>query len=589
MRYEPKDFRQRRPDGKGGWVWNVSGVDLVLYRLPELIATHARKWVIVCEGEKDADLLWKLGFVATTNAMGAGKWDANYTEALFGRRVAILPDNDDPGWKHALRVASELHGSATEVRIIELPGLGERTPKHGKDITDWLEDGHDAEELKALIRASSNWEPEPGEESPATDGRAITRDDFRSYMPTHQYIFLRTGDLWAASSVDGRLGPKTSKWLDRNRPVEQMTWAPGRPTLIEDHKVQEGGIEQDAGVVVFNLYRPPTIESGDATQAGPWVDHIERLYPHDVEHIIDWLAQRVQHPETKINHGLVLGGGQGIGKDTILEPVKYAIGPWNMADISPVQLLGRFNGFVRSVILRVSEARDLGDNERGTNRYMLYEHMKTYMAAPPETLLCDMKYAPSFNILNVCGVIITTNHKTNGIYLPADDRRHYVAWSEALVSDFDPDHWSKLYRWFEQGGYNHIAAFLRTRDIAHFDPKAAPPKTSAFWDVVDAGSQPEDSELADIIDTRFQPDAITLKEIVDYASDDLAEYLKDRRNSRLIPHRLEAVGYVKVRNPDAKDGQWKIKDKRQAVYAKSDLAGPERVAAARAMVAGLNR
>jgi len=83
----------------------------------------------------------------------------------------------------------------------------------------------------------------------------------------------------------------------------------------------------------------------------------------------------------------LLGGSQGIGKDTLLEPVKYAIGPWNFTEVSPTHMFGRFNGFVRSVILRISEARDLGD----VNRFAFYEHMKIYLAAPPDVLRCDEK------------------------------------------------------------------------------------------------------------------------------------------------------------------------------------------------------
>ena len=74
----------------------------------------------------------------------------------------------------------------------------------------------------------------------------------------------------------------------------------------------------------------------------------------------------------------MLGGNQGVGKDTILEPVKNAIGPWNFSEVSPTQMMGRFNGFLKSVILRVSEARDLGDSDR----YAFYEHMKPIIAAP---------------------------------------------------------------------------------------------------------------------------------------------------------------------------------------------------------------
>ena len=95
-------------------------------------------------------------------------------------------------------------------------------------------------------------------------------------------------------------------------------------------------------------------------------------------------------------------------------------------------LLGRFNGFLKSVILRISEARDLGD----VNRFQFYDHMKAYTAAPPDVLRVDEKHLREYTVLNCCGVIITTNHKADGIYLPADDRRHYVAWSRPDKDDF---------------------------------------------------------------------------------------------------------------------------------------------------------
>ena len=152
----------------------------------------------------------------------------------------------------------------------------------------------------------------------------------------------------------------------------------------------------------------------------------------DAAHIVRWLAHRVQRPAEKINHALVLGGAQGIGKDTLLEPVKHAVGPWNFQDISPTHLLGRFNGFVKSVILRVSEARDLGE----VDRFSFYDHTKIYTAAPPDVLRVDEKYLREYYVFNCLGLIITTNHKTDGIYLPADDRRHFVAWSSAPRRNF---------------------------------------------------------------------------------------------------------------------------------------------------------
>src|SRR5262249_1575088 len=81
VRFEPKTFRQRRPDGHGGWVWNLDGVRLVPYRLPELIAALANNNpIFIVEGEKDVDRLWSLNIPATCNPQGAGKWRDDYSK-----------------------------------------------------------------------------------------------------------------------------------------------------------------------------------------------------------------------------------------------------------------------------------------------------------------------------------------------------------------------------------------------------------------------------------------------------------------------------------------------------------------------------
>src|SRR5262245_34156277 len=160
-----------------------------------------------------------------------------------------------------------------------------------------------------------------------------------------------------------------------------MTWAPGYPMEIKDRLISEGGWIRRPGCTVFNLYRPPNIVPGHGP-VDPWLDHVRLVFGSDAEHIINWLAHRVQRPHEKINHALVLGGSQGIGKDTLLEPVKRAIGPWNFSEVNPKQMLMRFNGYLKSVILRISEARDLGEFDR----YAFYDHMKAYTAAPPDVL-----------------------------------------------------------------------------------------------------------------------------------------------------------------------------------------------------------
>ena len=155
-RFDPKGFSQRRPDGQGGWIWNLKGVDPLLYRLPELLAALAAgKPVFIVEGEKDADRLHSLGLAATTNSGGAGKWSKEHSKYFpIGTEAVILPDNDDPGRKHAQFVARALHGRACLVKIVELSDL---QPKG--DVSDWLDAGHTKEEFLGQIHAAAEWSP----------------------------------------------------------------------------------------------------------------------------------------------------------------------------------------------------------------------------------------------------------------------------------------------------------------------------------------------------------------------------------------------------------------------------------------------
>jgi hypothetical protein len=426
-----------------------------------------------------------------------------------------------------------------------------------------------------------------------SDGYSL--DDFVLYLPTRSYIFKPLRQMWPAASVNKVVPPvqngvdkdgnpkyiSASAWLDQDKDsqVLQMTWAPGKPEMIRDKIIDSEWIDRP-GCTIFNSYRPPTI----VPKTGPvdlWRGHLRRIYPGEAEHIMRWLAHRVQRPHEKINHALVLGGAQGIGKDTILEPVKRAVGPWNFEEVSPQNMLGRFNGFAKSVILRVSEARDLGD----LGRFAFYDHMKAYTAAPPDVLRVDEKHLQEYPIPNVTGVIITTNHKTNGIFLPEDDRRHFVAWSEATKDDFTAGYWNKLWGWYENdGGHEAVAAYLQNFPLSDFDPKAPPPKTVGFWQIVDASRAPEDADLRDALEALGSPEVTTLDHIADKASADFALWLRDKRNSARIPHRLEECGYVRVRNEATTDGRWKVRGKNVVLYARAELSERDRVAAARRSV-----
>jgi hypothetical protein len=127
VRLQPKSFRQRHlVDGK--WVWSMDGVERVLYHLPEVLQSQE---VWICEGEKDADNLVALGYCATCNVGGAGKWLDGYTETLVGKDVVICGDSDDPGKKHVELVFDSICGKVKTVRIIKLPeGI--------KDVSDYI-------------------------------------------------------------------------------------------------------------------------------------------------------------------------------------------------------------------------------------------------------------------------------------------------------------------------------------------------------------------------------------------------------------------------------------------------------------------
>lgn len=155
VRYDPKDFRQRRPKPGGGWDWSVEGVRVIPYRLPELLADPAAS-VVVAEGEKDVDNLISLGMLATCNAGGAGSWTTEHAEFLRGRDVIVPPHNDEAGRQHAQQVAQSLHGTAKSTRIVELPGLLLKG-----DASDWIAAGGTKGDLLRLTKAAPTWTPTP--------------------------------------------------------------------------------------------------------------------------------------------------------------------------------------------------------------------------------------------------------------------------------------------------------------------------------------------------------------------------------------------------------------------------------------------
>ena len=151
VRFEPKDFRQRRPDGRSGWVWKLGDARRVPYLLPELVkAVAAGETIYVPEGEKDVDNLRAIGFAATTNPGGCKKWRSEYSEHLRGADVVVLPDNHLEGREHGDQVVASLRGIARRIRVLDIGKHWAECPDKG-DISVWLAAGGSAEKLKAIV------------------------------------------------------------------------------------------------------------------------------------------------------------------------------------------------------------------------------------------------------------------------------------------------------------------------------------------------------------------------------------------------------------------------------------------------------
>jgi hypothetical protein len=548
----------------------LDGYDLPLANIDAAIDRYRRADKAQGAAERSAEAPAAASGNGASRPAPASVIEAIRSEAHDGKRSDRLFE--------AVRELKRLAWSPEEIENLFLENPGAILAKYGKRLRTEIDRAYEKIETDV-----------PGRDFIGE----VTLEDFVAYMPSHSYIYIPTFEFWAAASVNARIPPvvigqnddgepiriSASAWLDRNNPVEQTTWAPGYPMLIRDRLVSDGGWIERSGVTCFNYYRPPATEPGDARQAAPWLKHVRRVFGCDARHIVRYFACKVQHPFTKINHALDLGGEQGIGKDTLLEPVKYAVGPWNFAEVSPAEVLEKFNAHGKSVILRISEARDLGD----VDRFKFYDHMKTLCAAPPDVLRINEKHLRQYYAFNCCGIVITTNYKTDALFLPADDRRNFVAWTDRKKEDFKDNYWNDLWGWYARGGLRHAAAYLRKLDVSGFDPKAPPPKTRAFWAIVDANRAPEEDELSNILEKLGNPEATLVAWICDKASDDngFKTWLKDRKNQRSIPHKLERCGYVRVRNDSKQDGRWKIKGEWETVYAKRSLSLRDQIIAAR--------
>lgn len=292
-RLDPKDFRQRKPDGAGGWTWKTKGVRKVLFRLPEIRdAVKSGRQIYIAEGEKDALALVANGLDGTTNPGGASNWRLVDDDALTGADCAIIADKDTPGRKHAQDVAKRLQRRKATVRVIELPDIGERKVK---DAHDFFAAGGTVEALTALADAAPIWKPSAPAPLPSDDDLAAMMADDRDtptplaqlgdkpgiQLPGDRRLIsdfaaeigdlLRAQNIYLRGGIPVRLNEKTHAF----EPVEAeflRTWAEKFLTCYQ--------VRRTPDEVTFKVCR--TMTAGDAQAVLSAPQFMERLREVDI-------------------------------------------------------------------------------------------------------------------------------------------------------------------------------------------------------------------------------------------------------------------------------------------------------------------
>lgn len=415
----------------------------------------------------------------------------------------------------------------------------------------------------------------------APSGGKVPISSLIYYAPGNNYVHTVSGEFWSAAAVDsmvakqnagGRL-VKASEWLKRNRAATTMTCDPLiDEMLIEGYDVSQGCVEKSTGGTVYNYYKRPNVELGDARLAGPFVSHLHKVFDKtgDAVQFLNYMAHLVQRPGVKPRFALIIAGPQGTGKDTAVEFCTPAIGEWNCASISPADLESGFNEWQAKTLVRINEAADTRDFQRR----LFTERTKVLISGTPDHAMINPKYGQKHVVRMFCGVIITTNHLSTGLHIPDDDRRYDVIETATLAQMGLSDHerrreyFNELWSWFAENGREHVAALLHEWDLSGFDPANGQRRTQAHR-VASLSDHSEDEWLVNIIEELGAPDALPGFLIRDRA---VAEGHHPKDIARKMKAALERQGYVRTIN-GCKDGMWRVNGKRTVVYVRGSFKG----------------
>jgi len=321
------------------------------------------------------------------------------------------------------------------------------------------------------------------------DRREIGRSTFNALFRHIQCLSIHNGQKIEASVC-----------YDQNRQamgakaLVGITYAAGESVLTARDGMAYGNRWRDAR---------PQAAPGDVSL---WLAHVARMVPieYEREHLLNALAYKVQNPNKKINHALLIGGHPGSGKDTMLAPFFWSIGGKDKANCALVKNEDLSSQWGYALECEVMEIAELRQSE-AKDRRALENALKPIIAAPPELLQVNRKGLHPYMALNRVFVVAFSNERA-AISLPSDDRRWFCLWAGAgKLPEADA---VALWRWYHSGGFAAIAAWLHSRDVSAFNPAAAPPMTEAKAIMIEQGRSSAESYLVELIQRRLGEFAI---------------------------------------------------------------------------------
>jgi len=268
-----------------------------------------------------------------------------------------------------------------------------------------------------------------------------------------------------------------------------ITYAAGESVIVARDGDLYGNRWRDA--------RPP-VAAGDIT---PWMDHCKTLVPdqRELDHILNVMAFKLQHPNVKINHAVLHGGDQGSGKDTMWAPFIWAVcGPHlkNRGLLDNDTMSSQFGYALESEILILNELKEPDAKERRA----LANKLKPIIAAPPEMLTVNRKGLHPYQMANRVFVLAFSNDPVP-ISLDSQDRRWMCIWSHAPRMAADAA--ARMWDWYKAGGFASIGAWLHARDVSAFNPGAAPMMTEFKLNLVEHGMSMAESYLVELMRNRL--------------------------------------------------------------------------------------